>query len=91
MTNSDTFFRSQVSFKAFNRDDIWGVSSSFGYMLWLLTSLNAEYLVDVTQTLCAVGVYQLWSLNNRGLGIDYLETIADQKGNSVLLDVLGAL
>lgn len=37
---------------------------------------------------CDVGVYQLWSLNNRGIGIDYLETIIDQKGNSVLLDVL---
>ncbi|CAL8464054.1 g3589 [Coccomyxa elongata] len=46
-----------VSFKAFNRDDIWGV-------------------------------YHLWSLNNRGIGIEYLETICDKKGNSVLLDVL---
>lgn len=36
----------------------------------------------------AAGIYQLWSLNNRGIGIDYLETIADPKGNSVLLDVL---
>ncbi|BDA49178.1 hypothetical protein COCOBI_13-2880 [Coccomyxa sp. Obi] len=35
-----------------------------------------------------VGVYQLWSLNNRGICIEYLETICDTRGNSVLLDVL---
>ncbi|CAK0786247.1 hypothetical protein CVIRNUC_009460 [Coccomyxa viridis] len=36
----------------------------------------------------AWGIYQLWSVNNRGIAIDYLEITADEKGNSVLIDLV---
>ncbi|CAL8464053.1 g3588 [Coccomyxa elongata] len=74
-----------VSFRAFNRDDIWGAASSLSayffppYFVFVATSRPHQR---------DAGVYQLWSLNNRGIGIDYLELICDKKGNSVLLEVV---